>query len=120
MFVPSVDEDGNEVVGVRLPEQQVPLATYCGWNLFNANSGPTDEISSMQGSYIPFSKTKAEREKAGDPRLAVDERYPTRNDYLGKISEAALSLAAEGYLLDRDVAQIIANARGHWDHLIDD
>ncbi len=118
MFVPAVDADGNEIAGIQLPEQQVPLATYCGWNLFNSNSGPTDEISSMQGSYIRFAKTKAEREGSGDPRRSIEERYPSRNDYLGKVAEAAVELAEEGYLLERDVAAVIANARRHWDHAV--
>jgi len=118
MFVPAVDSDGNEVAGIRLPEQQVPLATYCGWNLFNEKSGPTDEISSMQGSYIRFAKTKAEREASGDPRPSIEERYPTRSDYLGKVAEAALELAKDGYLLERDVAAVIANARRHWDYAV--
>jgi hypothetical protein len=32
-FVPAVDQDGNEVSGVHLPDLIVPLATYTGWNL---------------------------------------------------------------------------------------
>ena len=65
--VSSVDDDGNEVAGIRLPEVAVPLATYTGWNLFNAESGPPDEVSSMVGSFLPFPKTAAEAQAAGDP-----------------------------------------------------
>ncbi|MDA2924738.1 hypothetical protein MYX65_08810, partial [Acidobacteria bacterium AH-259-L09] len=68
MMVSAVDGDGNEKAGIRLPELAVPLATYTGWNLFNAESGPTHEISSMAGSYIPFPWTKEEREAKKDPR----------------------------------------------------
>ncbi len=66
-----MDRDGNEVAGLKLPEVAVPLATYTGWNLFNGKDGPAGELSSMQGGLIPFPRTKAERESAGDPRLSV-------------------------------------------------
>ena len=59
MLVPQVDADGNDIAGIRMPELAVPLATYTGWNLFNENAGPTNTLSSMQGSFIPFAKTKA-------------------------------------------------------------
>ena len=88
MLVPAVDADGNEVSGIRLPELAVPLATYTGWNLFNAKSGPTDEISSMVGSYIPLPRTAAERKSADDPRRSIEERYPSREDYLGRVERS--------------------------------
>src|SRR3954451_1711453 len=70
ILVPQVDADGNGVARIRMPELTVPLATYTGWNLFNDRSGPTDALSSMQGSYIPLPRTAADRKRAGDPRLS--------------------------------------------------
>ncbi|MFN2509298.1 MAG: alpha/beta hydrolase domain-containing protein, partial [Chthoniobacterales bacterium] len=32
-LVPQVNQQGNEVAGVRLPQLEVPLAAYTGWNL---------------------------------------------------------------------------------------
>ena len=61
ILVPQVDADGNEVAGIRVPELAVPLATYTGWNLFNERSGPPDVVSSMQGSFIPFPRTREDR-----------------------------------------------------------
>jgi hypothetical protein len=92
-LVPQVDADGNELAGVRVPELAVPVATYTGWNLFNERSGPTDVVSSMQGSFIPLAATKADRERTGDPRKAVDERYPSRAQFLARITKAAADLA---------------------------
>ena len=80
-LVPAVDKDGNDRAGIALPELTVPLATYCGWNTFNERSGPTHEISSMNGSFIPFARTKAEREANGDPRPSIEERYLNRDHY---------------------------------------
>ena len=59
ILVPQVDADGNELAGVRVPELSVPVATYTGWNLFNERSGPTDVVSSMQGSFVPFAASRA-------------------------------------------------------------
>lgn len=118
ILVSAVDRDGNEIAGVRMPEQQVPLATHTGWNVFNENSGPTDELSNMQGSYIAFSRTEAERRAKGDPRPSIEERYQSREEYLGLISEAGLRMIEDGYLLDQDLPSIVKNAARHWDYLM--
>ena len=97
MRVPAVNDDGNETVGIQMPEHTVPLATYTGWNLFNAESGPTDVLSSMQGSYIRFPRTEKERKLKDDPRPSIEERYGNRERYLGMVAEAALSMV-EGRL----------------------
>lgn len=117
MLVPAVDADGNEKAGVRLPEVAVPLATHTGWNLFNAKSGPTDELSSMQGSFLVFPKTKAEREAKGDPRLSIEERYGGREEYVGRLAEVAVELAESGYVLEADVPAMIRSAGEKWDAL---
>ena len=115
MLVSQVDRDGNETGGLKMPEVAVPLATYTGWNLFNEKSGPTEEISSMAGSYLPFSRTRTERERTRDPRLSIEERYHSREQYLGLVSEAALKLIEQGYLLDRDLPAILRQAAERWD-----
>lgn len=120
ILVPSVDRDGNEIPGVRMPEMQAPLATYTGWNLFNAKSGPTHEISSMVGSYIPFPRTRSEREASGDPRLSIEERYSSRAEYLGLVSEAGIDLIDAGLILERDLPAIVRRAGEHWDHLMEE
>lgn len=119
-LVPAVDADGNEIPGVRVPELQVPLATYTGWNLFNARSGPTHEISSMVGSYIPFPRTRAEREARKDPRPSIMERYAGRDEYLGRVAQAGLGLIEDGLMLPRDLPAVVANAAKHWDYLMND
>ncbi len=116
MLVPQVDADGNETAGIRLPELAAPLATYTGWNLFNADSGPVDVLSSMQGSYIPFSRNEAERRAQGDPRPSIAERYPSREHYLGLVAEAAIQLVGERYLLAEDLPRILESAGRHWDY----
>ena len=117
MLVPQVDADGNELAGIRMPELMVPVATYTGWNLFNEKSGPTNVVSSMQGSFIPLARTKAEREQSRDPRRSVEERYRGRDQYLAEITKAANDLAAKGYLLKNDIPRIVTQAGTRWDYV---
>jgi hypothetical protein len=115
-LVPAVDADGNEKAGIRLPELAAPLATYTGWNLFNAQSGPENVLSSMQGSYIPLARDEAERKASGDPRPSIAERYPSREHYLGLVAEAAMRLIEDRYLLAEDLPRILESAARHWDY----
>ena len=115
MRLPQVDADGNETAGIRLPATAVPLATYTGWNLRTPGIGAPDELYSMVGSFIPFARTKAERVKAGDPRLSIEERYVSKQAYIDKAQAAAHDLVQGGYLLERDVPQVVARASAEWD-----
>ena len=116
ILVPQVDADGNEVAGIRVPELAVPLATYTGWNLFNDRSGPPDVVSSMQGSFIPFPRTREDRARTSDPRRSIDERYRSRDEYLGLVAKAAHDLVEKGYLLKADVPRIIEQTGTRWDY----
>jgi len=116
ILLPQVDRDGNETTGIRMPEVQVPLATYTGWNLRSKDIGAPDQLNSMIGSFIPFARTKADRELHRDPRPSIAERYPSRADYLAKIEAAARSLAASGYLLESDIPQVIEHSATEWDY----
>jgi len=99
--VSAVDADGNEVAGLRLPPIAAPLATYTGWNVYKSEPG---ELCDRDGSYIPFAKTKAERETTGDPRPSLEERYQSRANYVAKIKATAEALVAERLLLPADAA----------------
>jgi alpha/beta hydrolase family protein len=117
ILVPQVDADGNEVAGLKMPEVSAPLATYTGWNLFNAESGPPNLLSSMQGSYIPLPLTRADRERTKDPRPSIEERYRSLGHYLDLVGEAARDLIRQGYLLEEDLPTLLERARRHWDYL---
>jgi hypothetical protein len=117
MLLPQVNQDGNETSGLRMPELQVPLATYAGWNLRSPDIGAPGELNSMQGSFIPFLRTKADRELHHDPRPSIEERYAGRAQYLEKIEAAARNLASGGYLLEGDIPQIVEHSATEWDYL---
>ena len=118
ILVPQVDTDGNETSGIRLPEEAVPLASYTGWNLRDAEIGAPDVGMDMIGSFLPFPKTKADREKMADPRRSIAERYRNRADYLERIKQAGAELVRQGLVLDRDVDRIIERAAARWDSLL--
>ena len=117
VLVPQVNMDGNETSGIRMPELVVPLGTYTGWNLRDAKIGAPDELFDMVGSWIPFAWTKAEREAKKDPRLSVEERYKSREEYLAKIRTAADGLAVSAYILSADVEKIVERCAKQWDYL---
>ena len=114
-LVPQVDRDGNETSGLRMPELAVPLATMAGWNLRSEDQGASDELANMIGSWIPFAKTKAERVRTNDPRLAIEERYPSKQEFLDRVAAAARALVKEGYLLEVDVQPITDRAAAQWE-----
>lgn len=116
-LVPQVEADGNDASGIRVPDQMVPLATTTGWNFRSESAGNPADILALTGSFIPFSRTKAERDARHDPRLSIEERYPGgRADYLAKISIASAEMVKEGYLLPEDVDSIAFRAFAHWDY----
>jgi hypothetical protein len=118
LFVPAVDEDGNDRAGIRLPDVGAPLATYTGWNFRHPSTGAPGELVSLLGSSIPFPVTRATRAAAGDPRRSIEERYSTRDDYLAKVRAAADALVLRGYLLIDDVERMIQRATDNWDHIV--
>ena len=111
---PQVDADGNDLGGVRSVFAQVPIGTYTGWNL-----GRKDRfeggLCNLQGSFIPFAATRAERMAAGDPRLSIEERYPSREVYLAAFRKAADDLVAQRYLLPDDAKLLIERAESEGD-----
>jgi hypothetical protein len=110
VLVPAVDADGNETSGIRLPDIAVPTATSAGWAVRSAEAGAAGELCYLDGSSVPFARTKAEREAKGDPRPSLEERYRDAADYLAKVHKAASALAQEGYLLPEDVQRIADRA----------
>ena len=83
-FVPKTDADGNDVAGIRLPQIAVPLATYTGWGV-RAAAFAGDDLCDQWGQQIGFARTKAERLASGDPRLSVEERYESHENYVQAI-----------------------------------
>ena len=114
-LVPQVDQDGNEVAGVRLPQLEAPLATYTGWNLRHPSIGMPQEKVSFLGSYIPFAVTASERQKTNDQRVAIAERYKTCGDYINRYRAAAEALAKQRWILAEDISAVLERGVREWD-----
>ena len=106
VYVSRMDADGNDVAGIRMPAVQVALGTYLGWNQRRAGHAE-GALCSTTGAYLPFAKTGAERRSTGDPRLSIEERYPSRHAYTGRVHEAATQLRDDGFVLPEDVDRIV-------------
>jgi alpha/beta hydrolase family protein len=102
--VPKRDQDGNALGGVRLPDHAVPTGTNGGQNQ------PQTFSCMLVGSFSPFAATKAERERTGDARPSIEERYHGRDDYVNRIRIAALDLVTRGFMLPEDAAVIVQEA----------
>ena len=109
ILVPQVDRDGNDVGGLRSLFLEVPIGTYTGWNLGRKDRFE-DGFCSLAGSFVPFARSRSEREATGDPRLSIEERYPSREAYVAAIKAAAERLVARRYLLPADAALLVRSA----------
>jgi hypothetical protein len=110
VFVPKVDDAGNDLGGVRIPWVEAPLATYMGWNLRRPGFAEGD-LCDLNGSSIPLPATKAERLAKADPRLSLEERYPTPQAYVDQIKKSVDRLMQERLLLPEDAARILERAK---------
>ena len=123
-LVADLDESFNERGGIRLPDLSVPVATYTGWNLRDESIGNPGLFIGITGGLagwtLPLPATQTERESNGDPRASIEERYSNREDYLEQVTRAATDLAAEGYLLEEDVAEVVNLAGRKYDYFAGD
>jgi len=104
----AVDDDGNEVAGIRLPPIAVPLGTYTGWNVYREQPC---ELCDRDGSLISFARTRAERDAAADPRPSIKERYVSHDIYVTQVEAAAAALVADRLLLPADADAYVKAAK---------
>jgi hypothetical protein len=114
VLVPQVDADGNDRGGIPIPEIAVPLGTHTGWNVTNPPLVDLRYLAGLVGSFEPFAQTLSDREAAGDLRRSIAERYPNRENYLGRVSAAAKALVAQRFMLSDDVAAVVRRADEMW------
>jgi len=70
----------------------------------------------LSGWTLPFPATRTERESSGDPRLSIEERYASRDEYLQQVQDAAGRLVEQRYLLTEDVPEIVEKAAARYDY----
>ena len=109
--VSQVDEDGNEVAGIRMPEVVAPLGTFTGWRY--RQHGATDALVGLDGMWVPFARDEDEREE--DSRLSIAQRYGSRDAYLDCVARAARELVGERLMLREDVDRAVERAGAMYD-----
>jgi hypothetical protein len=114
-YVPAVDADGNETVGIRPVEVLAPLATFTGWNPRHPEQGAPGDLMQMMGSTLPLPRTPAEGAQRGDARVSIQERYGSRAGYLAAARAAAEALVAARHALAEDVEAMVERAGQRWD-----
>ncbi|MBW3599425.1 MAG: hypothetical protein KY475_19410, partial [Planctomycetes bacterium] len=107
VLAPGCDVDGNDVGCLQPPEVAVPVATYTGWSLRRRDIGAQNELVGLNGAYLPFPKTKAERESSGDPRQSLEERYRDWPTYRKRLARRCREMTAKRYLLEEDIGPIL-------------
>ena len=68
------------------------------------------KVCNYQGGWIPFEITRAARLAKGDPRLSLEERYGTHDNYVAIVTAAADRIMAQGFLLKADRDALVAAA----------
>jgi hypothetical protein len=108
-LVPTVDADGNERAGLRLPDIAVPVATFTGWNVY-APPFPPDALCDRDGSFLPIARSDAAR-AANDPRVSLVVRYGSHDRYVALVRAAADALVDHGLLLAEDADAYVSAAQ---------
>jgi hypothetical protein len=118
-IVSKINEDGNEIAGLKSPDLLAPLATYTPWNTRHPDMGAPDQpvglTGGFRGSTFPFPATKEDRMSTGDTRLSIEERYRDRVTYLNAIKQASEMLAERGLIPSEDIERSVARAALRWD-----
>lgn len=109
ILVPRPNQDGLDVVGIRPVEIRAPLGTNAGWNL-RAPGFREGNLCGLNGSFIPFATTKAERLASGDPRKSLQERYRNHEGYVDAVERATRDLVHKRFLLQEDADRFISEA----------
>jgi hypothetical protein len=108
--VARADADGNEMVsGVASVLFRAPLGSYLGWNIA-ARGFYAGQNCGSNGGYIPFARTRAERQASGDPRLSLEERYGDHPGYVARVKAASAELVRQRFLLPADAERIVREA----------
>jgi hypothetical protein len=94
------DEHGNALGGLRMPELEVPVATYRG-------VGEGDQLASLSGSTTVF------------PTEKLRALYRDKGDYLSRYEAAVQRGVEQGFFLAEDSKSIVASADARWgDHFV--
>lgn len=120
LLVPQVDKDGNERGGWKGVSASVPLGTFTAWTRPNPLAyARFGLLAGLNGGFLPFARTKAERLAANDPRPSIEERYGDRAGYEVAVYKAIDEAIADRMLLPEQRMASHDYAMREWDRDID-
>lgn len=90
-LVCAVDETGNEVAGVRLPDIAEPVGCHTGWNPRHPDNG----APALAAIFVGFS------------RFVGKEELPVPDEYEARVRACARRLVAAGHVLAEDEARVV-------------
>jgi hypothetical protein len=108
-LVPKPDVDGLDLAGFRGMQVAVPLGTTTGWNTRTRQNRPSN-LCGLSGSYVPFARTRAERQASGDPRRSLEERYGNHAGFVEAVEKATRELVTARFLHPDDARRYVAAA----------
>jgi Alpha/beta hydrolase domain len=117
IWVSGLDQDANEVAGIRHPELAVPLATHTGWNLIASEGPQWATFASITGNSVPFPPSHDPSGPSKDRRRSISARYRGIREFLSRLEASAAELAAEGFLLTEDIERVVATGLAHFESL---
>ena len=118
VLVPTVDQDGNEIAGIRSPHVAVPVASYTGWNYPALYQGAENTSASLlSGAWLPFASDRNERTARGDSRQSLTERYKGKDDYLNRLRRSAEKLVEQRLMFAGDVELILEEGGAMYDYV---
>ncbi len=101
LFVPRPDADGIAVGKHRPIEAAVPLGTNVGWNIRREGCRAGD-LCGLEGSFLPFARTRQERLAGSDPRPSLEERYRDHAGFVAAVRAAVRELVDARFMLAAD------------------
>jgi hypothetical protein len=102
-LVSDLDDDGNELAGVRLPHVSVPLDVSFGWNPEQPRAGVPVESWNLTGGRVVL------------PAEEILRRYGEAATFLARVRADAEALVAARHLLPEDVDDVVADAARRWE-----
>ena len=109
VLVPTVDQDGHDVAGIRTIDIAVPVGTSTGWNLYAPGPRGRD-LCGLTGSFFPFARTRAERMTNGDRRRSLEERYGDHGGFVRAVEAEVATAVDRRHLLPEDGQVIVEMA----------
>ena len=93
----------------------IPHEAVTATHLRDSSIGAPDQRVSFEASYLPFPKTAAERQKTGDPRKSIAERYTNRDDYMTHYRNAVEDLVKQHWVLPEDREELLHRGEREWE-----